>query len=106
MDLQELMAEINNLVEERKWGQFHSVENLIKSISIESAELLECVQWGPDFDFSAVQAELADVFTYCLMLANKLGVDPVGITAQKLESTRLKYPIEKANGRATKYDRL
>ena len=36
--------------EERDWDQFHTPENLAKSVSIEAAELLECFQWSNDFD--------------------------------------------------------
>lgn len=33
---------------EREWEQFHTPENLAKSISIDAAELLECFQWSAD----------------------------------------------------------
>lgn len=91
---------------EREWDQFHSPENLAKSISIESAELLECFQWNSDFDRADVEAELADVLTYCLLLASKLEVDPKRIILEKLAVTREKYPVEKARGRSEKYDQL
>ncbi|WBU37870.1 nucleotide pyrophosphohydrolase [Homoserinibacter sp. YIM 151385] len=93
-------------VAERDWAQFHTPENLAKSISIEAAELLECFQWGAAPDDSAVRDELADVLTYCLLLADRLGVDPDRIVLEKLEATRAKYPVEKARGSSAKYDRL
>jgi dCTP diphosphatase len=93
-------------VAERDWAQFHTAENLAKSISIESAELLECFQWNADADTDRVKEELADVLTYCLLLADKLGVDPDQIVLDKLAVTREKYPIEKAKGRSSKYDAL
>ncbi|RLP77495.1 nucleotide pyrophosphohydrolase [Mycetocola tolaasinivorans] len=92
-------------MKERNWEQFHSPENLAKSISIEAGELLECFQWG-DGDEDRVQDELADVLTYCLLLADRLGVDIDEIVRRKLEITRLKYPVEKAFGRSDKYDQL
>jgi NTP pyrophosphatase (non-canonical NTP hydrolase) len=91
---------------EREWGQFHSPENLAKSISIEAAELLECYQWNSDGDQDEVAGELADVLTYALLLADELGLDPERIVREKLERTGQKYPVDKAKGRSTKYDRL
>lgn len=99
--------ELRDFVAERDWSQFHSPENLAKSISIESGELLECFQWsGTDYSSAEVRDELADVVTYCLLLADRLGLDPEEIVRQKLQLTREKYPAEKARGRSTKYDRL
>ena len=92
-------------VREREWAQFHSPENLAKSISIESGELLECFQWG-EGDLPAAVEELADVLTYCFLLADRLGVDPGAVVLDKLEKTRAKYPVEKARGRSEKHDRL
>jgi dCTP diphosphatase len=93
-------------VAERDWAQFHTPENLAKSISIEAAELLECFQWNSNAETADVQAELADVLTYCFLLADRLGVDPDEIVLNKLAVTRAKYPVEKARGRSDKYDQL
>jgi len=93
-------------VAERDWSQFHTAENLAKSISIEAAELLECFQWNADADEHAVRDELADVLTYCILLADKIGADPQQLVLDKLEQTRAKYPADKARGRSEKYDRL
>ena len=86
--------------------QFHSPDNLAKSISIEAAELLECYQWSDNADRSAVEEELADVLTYCFLLANKLELDPAEIVKRKLAISAEKYPVEKSKGRSTKYDKL
>lgn len=91
---------------ERDWQQFHSPENLAKSITIEAGELLECYQWNADADLEEVTGELADVFTYALLLADRLDLDPEQIIRAKLERTGQKYPVAKAKGRSTKYDRL
>lgn len=93
-------------VSERDWAQFHTPENLAKSVAIEAGELLECFQWSADVDHARVRDELADVLTYCLLLADKLGVDPDQIVLDKLEKTRAKYPVDKARGRSAKYDAL
>jgi dCTP diphosphatase len=93
-------------VAEREWDQFHTPENLAKSIAIEAGELLECFQWGAEADESRVRDELADVLTYCTLLAAKLGVEPEQLILDKLAVTRQKYPLEKARGRSAKYDAL
>jgi len=101
-----LRDEIASFTAERDWAQFHTPENLAKSIAIEAGELLECFQWGADVDTDRVRGELADVLTYCLLLADRIGVDPDQIVRDKLAVTREKYPVEKARGRSTKYDAL
>lgn len=100
------LAALRAFTAERDWDQFHSPENLAKSIAIEAGELLECFQWGPDFDRQSVEEELADVATYCIHLADKLGVDLDEIVLRKLEKTRAKYPVDRARGRSTKYTEL
>ena len=69
------LDEIRKFNEERDWDQFHTPENLAKSISIEAGELLECFQWDNNFNKEEVCEELADVTSYCIMLADRLGVD-------------------------------
>ena len=98
---------LESFVAARDWDQFHSPENLAKSIVIEAAELLECFQWGDGVaNELRVQEELADVLTYCYLLAAKLRVDPDQIILDKLKVTEAKYPAEKSRGRSTKYDQL
>ena len=106
MGIEDTLNRLRVFVDERDWQQFHTSENLAKSISIEAAELLECFQWQATPDNNAVAAELADVLTYCLLLADKLGLDPLEIVANKLEETKAKYPVEKARGSSVKYDQL
>jgi NTP pyrophosphatase (non-canonical NTP hydrolase) len=93
-------------VAERDWGQFHTPANLARSVSIEAAELLECFQWSDEADSERVKEELADVLTYCYLLADKLGLGPEQIVLEKLEATKTKYPVDKARGKSTKYDQL
>lgn len=106
MTSESLLETLRAFMAERDWQQFHSPENLAKSINIEAGELLECYQWNDDADLDEVAGELADVLTYALLLADKLDLDPEQIIRSKLERTGQKYPVEKAKGRSTKYDRL
>ena len=104
--MEKVQKEIEKFNEERDWDQFHSPENLAKSIAIEAGELLECFQWDNNYDKQEVCDELADVFSYCFQMASKLGVNPEEIILNKLEKTRRKYPVEKAKGVSTKYNKL
>ncbi len=104
--MEDITEKIRKFNEERDWNQFHSPENLAKSISIESGELLECFQWNNNFNQHEVEEELADVMTYCIMLADKINVQPEKIILEKLEKTKKKYPVEKAKGKSTKYNKL
>jgi dCTP diphosphatase len=97
---------VRDLAAERDWEQFHTPANLAKSIVIEAAELLECFQWGDSAPTDQVSGELADVLTYCHLLANRLGLDVDQIVLDKLEVTKAKYPVDKARGRSAKYDQL
>jgi NTP pyrophosphatase (non-canonical NTP hydrolase) len=106
MNTGDAIREVKKFVAEREWEQFHTPENLAKSISIEAAELLELFQWSSAGDETQVRDELADVLTYCFLLADKYGFDPEQIVLEKLEKTREKYPLEKSRGTSAKYDRL
>ena len=103
---QEIIKAISEFNKAMDWDQFHTPENLAKSISIEAGELLECFQWNNDFNREDVCEELADVYSYCLMMAEALDVDINKIALDKLEKTKAKYPVEKFKGISTKYNKL
>ncbi len=104
---QETIDRIRKFSQDRDWDQFHSPENLAKSIVIEAAELLECFQWnGSEYDLDHVKEELADVLVYIQDLLDKLGLDPDEIINKKMDQNEKKYPVEKAKGSAAKYDKL
>lgn len=104
--MNELIEQIIKFNKERDWDQFHSPENLAKSISIEAGELLECFQWNNDYNINEVKEELADVINYCLLLSEKLDLDPIQIVTEKMKKTAIKYPLDKAKGKSTKYNKL
>lgn len=104
--MEKLVKALREFNEERDWDQFHSPENLAKSISIEAGELLECFQWNITSNKENICEELADVITYCIMLADKLDVSVEQIVLDKLEKTKQKYPVDKAKGVSTKYNKL
>ena len=106
METENLVDALRIFVAERNWQQFHTPENLAKSISIEAAELLELFQWSEPLEVENIKDELADVLTYCILLADKYDLDIEQIVLEKLEKTKAKYPVEKSYGRSEKYDRL
>lgn len=106
MNLDETIEKVLQFTKDRDWDQFHSPENLAKSIAIEAGELLECYQWNGDANIEDVKEELADVLTYCLLLASKLDLNPLDIISSKLEKSAEKYPVEKSFGTSAKYNKL
>jgi len=103
----ETIERIKQFTIDRDWDKFHSPANLAKSISIEANELLECFQWSDDnYDINEVKEELADVLIYCRDMLNKLGLNEDEIVNEKMSKNELKYPVEKARGKADKYTKL
>ena len=102
-----LKERIDKFTTDRDWEQFHTPVNLVKSISIEANELLECFQWNDtEFDLEAVKEELADVMNYCIQMSQVLNVDIIDIINAKMDKTEKKYPVDKAKGISTKYNKL
>ena len=93
--MDDLRDEVLKFTQDRDWDQFHSPENLAKSISIEAGELLECFQWGSTYNQEEVEMELADVVNYCIQLADKIDVRLEDIVRKKLKISEQKYPIDK-----------
>lgn len=109
------MSEIKNITEkliafrdERDWAQFHNPKDLAVALNIEAGELLEAFLWknAEDADAEKVQEELADVFAYAFLLADKYDLDVSEIVHNKIKLNAAKYPVEKAKGTAKKYDEL
>ncbi|WLH71960.1 nucleotide pyrophosphohydrolase [Pseudomonas fluorescens] len=100
---------------ERDWAQFHAPKNLAIALSVECSELLEEFQWlteeqsasvmGDPDQAARIRDELADITTYLLQLAGKLGVDLEDAVQKKIEKNAIKYPVEKFKGSAKKYNR-
>lgn len=104
---EETIRRILKFSEDRDWDQFHTPSNLAKSISIEANELLECFQWSDNgYDINEVKEELADVLVYCVDMLDKLNLDADEIINEKMDKNEAKYPVEKARGKAIKYNKL
>jgi len=109
------MTEIKKITEqliafrdERDWAQFHNPKDLAVALNIEAGELLEAFLWKnhKEADKEKVTEELADVFAYAFLLADKYGLDVNEIVSEKINKNAAKYPVEKAKGTAKKYDEL
>ena len=107
-DIQELTQAIRLFSEERDWDQFHNGKDLALALSIEAAELNEAFLWksAEEVDVNKVKEELADIFNYALMMADKYNLDVKQIVMDKLKKNTEKYPVEKAKGSAKKYNEL
>ena len=107
-DLYKITEELQKFRDERDWAQFHNPKDLAIALSIEAGELLELYLWKPaeNADPNKVKEELADVFAYAFMLADKYGLDVAQIMQEKLEKNKLKYSVTKAKGSAKKYNEL
>ena len=97
--------------DDRDWRQFHTPKDLAISLSLEAAELLEVFQWsGTDLECrdkqDRIREELADVLSYCVLMADVCGLDLDEILNAKVDQNAAKYPVEKARGSAAKYTEL
>ncbi len=107
-DIQDITEALLQFRNERDWEQFHNPKDLALALSIEAGELLENFLWksaeaaNPD----KVKEELADVFAYAFLLAEKYHFDVKEILLEKIKKNDVKYPVNKAKGTAKKYNEL
>jgi len=107
-DLEELRKVIVQFTQERDWNQFHNEKDLALALSIEAAELNEAFLWkdASEVNVEKVKEELADVFNYAILIADKFNFDVKQIVLDKLQKNSEKYPVDKAYGNAKKYNEL
>lgn len=106
--VQQLRDRLTTFVHERDWGKYHKPKDIAISMSVEAAELLELFQWRTDGEVNLkdmefredIEDELADVFVYCLSMANAIGCDLSDVTLRKLAKNERKYPADEWRGRA------
>ena len=113
-DIKTITGKIKKFRDERDWMQFHDPKNMAVSIIIEASELLEHFQWKTKDEVekyivdnkNEIQEEIADIALYLFELADNLGIDLIDAMNKKLEKNALKYPVDKARGKHTKYNKL
>ncbi|MCK1974392.1 nucleotide pyrophosphohydrolase [Bacillus safensis] len=96
---------------ERDWGKFHNAKDLVISLNLEAAELLENFQWksseeATETKTEEIKEEVADIMIYLLLLCDKLDINLEDAVHSKLKMNEKKYPVEKSFGRKTKYNEL
>jgi NTP pyrophosphatase (non-canonical NTP hydrolase) len=106
--MEEIIKTLIAFRNERDWEQFHNAKDLALAISVEAGELLELFLWKQpeDANKEKIKEELADVFAFAFLLAEKLGLDVKQIVLDKIKKNAEKYPVDKAKGTAKKYNEL
>jgi NTP pyrophosphatase (non-canonical NTP hydrolase) len=107
-DIKEITEKLLRFRDERDWSQFHNSKDLAIAINVEAGELLEIFLWKhpESANKDKLREELADIMAFCLLLAEKEGLDVREILLEKIASNAEKYPVEKAKGTAKKYNEL
>jgi NTP pyrophosphatase (non-canonical NTP hydrolase) len=107
-ETEEIIQALVKFNTERDWAQFHNPKDLAIALNVECGELLELFLWKnpSDANEEKVREELADVFAFAFLLADKYGLDVKEIVLEKIKSNAEKYPIDKAKGTAKKYNEL
>ena len=107
-EIEEITTALINFRNERDWEQFHNSKDLAVAISVEANELLEAFLWknAEEAKEEKVKEELADIFAFAFLLAEKYRFDVKQIILEKIKRNGEKYPIDKAKGTAKKYDEL
>jgi NTP pyrophosphatase (non-canonical NTP hydrolase) len=110
-EIDEITNALIKFRDERDWAQFHDSKNLATAISIEAAELNELFLWkttseSENVDKEKIKEELADIFAFSLLLANKHGFNVKEIVLNKMKANNEKYPVDKSKGTAKKYNEL
>jgi len=111
MTLRALKTAVQTFVKDRDWEKYHTPRNLAESIIVEASELLELFQWSLNEEKLSVmeseklrrlEDELADVFVYCISLANVTGIDIANCIMSKMKRNEEKYPTERYRGTYSK----
>jgi dCTP diphosphatase len=98
----------------RDWKQFHNPKDCALSLVLEAAEVVEHFQWKNQKEMEKyvkenkgeIAEELADVLYWVLLMSHDLDIDIVNALEKKNKKNADKYPIEKARGKHTKYNKL
>ena len=110
--LEDLAARLRTFVAAREWEPFHTPKNLAMALAGEAGELLAEFQWLTPEESAEVmtdpaaakrvRAELADVTTYLVRLADALGVDLIEAAHAKLDESERRYDPATYRGTARK----
>ena len=107
-EIKDIIGELVKFRDARDWQQFHNPKDLAVAINVEAGELLELFLWkdSNEANLIKVKEELADVFAFAFLLAEKYDFDVKQIVLDKIMQNGEKYPVSKAKGTAKKYNEL
>jgi NTP pyrophosphatase (non-canonical NTP hydrolase) len=107
-DIEQITEKLIEFCDERDWEQFHNPKDLALAINVEAGELLELFLWksAEEAKKEKVKEELADIFAFAFLLADKYDFDVKQIILEKIKTNGEKYPVEKAKGTAKKYNEI
>jgi len=107
-EIEEIIDALVRFRDKRDWQQFHNSKDLAIAINNEASELLDLFLWkgNEEFDIEKLKEELADIFAFAFLLANKHNLNIKQIILDKIMLNDEKYPVDKAKGTAKKYTEL
>jgi dCTP diphosphatase len=113
-EIKQITDKIKKFRDERDWMQFHDPKNMAVSLILEASELLEHFQWKSTEEVgkyvkqnqAEIKDEIADIALYLFELSDNLGINLIDAMEQKIQKNAMKYPVEKAKGKHTKYNKL
>jgi len=113
-NLSKITEKIIKFREERDWEQFHKPKDMAISLVLEAAEVLEHFQWKSNEEIdeyiknskNKIGEELADVLNWVILMSHDLDINILEALDDKIKKNKEKYPVEKAKGRYTKYNKL
>ena len=105
--LEQLTQVLRRFAAERDWEQYHSPKNLAMALIAESAELVEHFQWltqeeSLQLDIDRKQEvahELADILIYLVRIADRLDIDVVAQSFEKIKLNSARFPADKVRGK-------
>ena len=112
--IEKIMERILAFRDARDWKQFHNPKDMSLSLTLEAAEVMEHFQWKNSEEMLKhtnehkleIGEELADVLYWVLLMANDINIDVLKALEMKMDKNEAKYPVDKAKGKHTKYNKL
>jgi NTP pyrophosphatase (non-canonical NTP hydrolase) len=112
--VKKLTKQVVDFRDARNWKQFHNPKDCAISLSLEASELLEHFQWKSKEEIeeyirtnkNEIAKEVIDVLYWVLLISHDLNIDIEKMFDIKMKENAKKYPVKKAKGKHTKYNKL
>ena len=113
-NINDLTKRIITFRDARDWKQFHNAKDVALSLVLEAGEVMEHFQWKNKEEIEKyietnkadIGEELADVLYWVLLMSHDLKIDVLDALEKKIRKNEEKYPVEKAKGKHSKYNKL